>query len=90
MKLELKTFPGKIKGISKDLEISGFGIVEYSFISESGHMIALRAHSYYVPVLPKNLRIISPQGICTSEGYKVTFIDQCHGEHYSYVELNLK
>ena len=43
MNLEENTFPRKLKGIEKGLEISGFGIVEYSVRSESGRMIALRA-----------------------------------------------
>ena len=90
VKLEEKKFPRKIKGIAKGLEISGFGIVEYSVRSESGRMIALLAQAYYVHELPKDLRIISPQGICTSEGYKGTFIDRCHDEKYGYAELNLK
>ena len=64
----IEEFPRKLKGIAKGLEISGFGIVDYSFRSESGRMIALRDHAYYVPGLPKDLRIISPQGIRTSEG----------------------
>ena len=51
VKLKEKNFPRKIKGISKDLEISGFGIVEYSVRSESGSMIVLRAQAYYVPGL---------------------------------------
>ena len=53
-------------------------------------MIALRAQAYYVPGLPKDLGIISPQGICTSEGYKGTFIAHCHDEKDGYAELNLK
>ena len=61
-KLEEKMSPRKLKGISKGLDISRFGIVEYSDRSESGRMIALRAQVYYVPGLPKDLRIISPQG----------------------------
>ena len=80
LKLEEKTFPRNLKGIAKGLEIYGFGIVEYSVRSESGRMIALRAQAYYVPGLPKDLRIISPQGIRTSEGYKGTFIAHCHDE----------
>ena len=68
MNLEYKTSPRKLKGIAKGLEISGFGIVQYSVRSESGRMIALRDQAYYVPGLPKDLRIISPQGIFTSEG----------------------
>ena len=63
MKLEKKTFPKKTIGIAKDLEIYGFGIVEYSVRSESGCMIAFRAQAYYVTGLPKDLRIISPQVI---------------------------
>ena len=68
MKLEYKTFPRKLKGIAKGLDMSGFGIVEYSVRSESGCMIALRDQAYYVPRLPKDLHIIPPQGIHTSEG----------------------
>ena len=90
MKLEDKKFPRKLKGIAKGLEISGFWIVEYSVRSESGRMIALRDQEYYVPGLPKDLRIISPQCICTSEGYKGTFITHCHDDQDGYAELNLK
>ena len=43
VKLEEKKFPRNIKGIAKVLEISGFGIFEYSVRSESGSMIALWA-----------------------------------------------
>ena len=53
-------------------------------------MILLQAQAYYVPGLPKNLHIISPQVILTSEGYKVTFIAHCNDDHDSYAELNLK
>ena len=53
-------------------------------------MIALRDQEYYVPGLPKDLCIISPQGIRTSEGYKGTFIVHCHDEKDGYAELNLK
>ena len=53
-------------------------------------MIALWDQSYYVPGLPKDLRIISPQGIHTSEGYKGTFIVYFHDEQDGYAELNLK
>ena len=42
VKLEDKAFPRNFKGIANGLEISGFGIVEYSVRSESGRMIALR------------------------------------------------
>ena len=90
VKLEEKKLPRKIKGISRGLEIYGFGIVEYSVRSEIGRMIALRAQSHYVPGLPKDLRIISPQGIHTPEGYKGTFISHCHDEQDGYAELNLK
>ena len=58
VKLEDKTFPRKLKGIAKGIEISGFGIVEYSVRSESGRMIALWDQAYYVPGLPNDLRII--------------------------------
>ena len=53
-------------------------------------MIALRYQAYYIPGLPKGLCIISPQGICTSEGYKGTFIAHFLDEQYVYAELNLK
>ena len=90
MNLEEKTFPRNLKGIAKVLDISGFGIVEYSVRSESGRMIALWDQAYYVPGLPKYLRIISPQGIHTSEGYNGTFIAHCNDEQDGYAELNLK
>ena len=53
-------------------------------------MIALRVLAYYVPGLQKYLRIISPQGIHTSEGYKGSLIVHCHDEQDNYAELNLK
>ena len=53
-------------------------------------MIALWAQAYYVPGSPKDLRIISPEGIHTSEGYKGTVIAHFHDEQYGYAELNLK
>ena len=53
-------------------------------------MIALRDQAYYVPGLPNYFRIISPQFICTSEGYKSNFISRCCYEHDGYAELNLK
>ena len=88
--IEENTFPRNLKGIAKGLDISGFGIVRYSVRSESVRMISFRAKEYYVPGLPKYLRIISPQGICTPEGYKGAFISHCHDEHDSYAGLNLK
>ena len=54
MKLEEKTFPRRLKGIAKGLNISGFGIVEYSVRSESGRIIALRDQAYYFTGLPKD------------------------------------
>ena len=90
MKLEEETLTRKLKGTAKGLEIYGFWIVEYYVRSESGRIIALRDQAYYVPGLPKDLRIIYPQSIHTSEGYKVTFISHCHNEHDSYAKLNLK
>ena len=53
-------------------------------------MIALRAEAYYVPGLPKDLRIIPPQGIFTSEVYKGNFIAHCNDDQYGFAELNLK
>ena len=81
MNIEEKTFPRNLKGIPKGLEISGFGIVEYSVRIKIGRMIALRDQAYYFPGLPKDLLIIFPQGIPTSEGYKDTFIAHCHDKH---------
>ena len=66
LNIEDKTSPRNLKGIEKGLEISGFGIVKYSVRSEGGRMITLWDQAYYVPGLPKDLRIIYPQGIRTS------------------------
>ena len=90
MNLEEKIFPRNLKVIEKGLEISIFGMLEYSVRSERGRIIALQDQIYYVPGLPKDFCIISPQGIHTSEGYKGTFIAHFHDEHDSYAELNLK
>ena len=65
MELEENISPRNLKGISEGLEIFGFGMIEYSVRSEIGCMIALRDQAYYIPGLPKDLRIIPPQGICT-------------------------
>ena len=53
-------------------------------------MIALWDQAYYFPGLPKYLRIISPKGICTSEGYKFTFVPHWQDEHDGYAEIDLK
>ena len=53
-------------------------------------MIELRDQAYHVTGLPKNLHIIFPQVVHKSEVYKVTFVANCHNEHDSYAELNLK
>ena len=90
MNIEENTLPRNIKGIAKVLEMYRFGIVEYSVRSESSRMIALRAQTYYVPRLPKYLRIIYPQGIRTSAGYMGNFISHFRDEHDSYAEINLK
>ena len=70
MKLEDKTFPINLKYIEKVLEISTFRIFRYSVKSEGGHMIVLRAQEYCFHWLTKYFRLISPQGIGTSEGCK--------------------
>ena len=53
VKIEEKKLPRKLKGISKGLDISRFGIVEYSLRSENGRMIAIRDQAYYISGLPK-------------------------------------
>ena len=53
-------------------------------------MISLQGQAYYVPGLRKDLRIISSQGIRTSEGYKGTFIAHFLVEQDGDAELNLK
>ena len=65
VELEEKMFLRNLKGIAKGLENSGFGIVKYDVRNESGRMIVLRDQAHYVTGSPKDLRIISPQGICT-------------------------
>ena len=44
--LEDNMSPRNLKGISKGLNISGFGIVKYSVRSESGRMVLLRSQAY--------------------------------------------
>ena len=57
MKLLEKTPERNLKGTAKGLEISGFGIVKYYFRSESGKVIAIWDQEYYVPGLPKDMRV---------------------------------
>ena len=56
--LEEKTHPINIRGITKDLDIYEFGIIEYYVRSESGCILALWDLGYYVPGLPKEFIII--------------------------------
>ena len=51
--LEEKTSPRKLKVIAKDLEMYGFGIIEYFVRSESGFIIVIRAQACYVTGPPK-------------------------------------
>ena len=53
-------------------------------------MIVLQAQAYYITGLPKDLRIIYPQGIHTSEGYKGNLIAHCNDKNDGYAEINLK
>ena len=89
MYLEEKTFRRNIKVVAKGPDIYAFGIVDCRFISESGHIIVLWYQAYYVPGLPKYLRILPLQSTLPSEGYKGTFIAHCYDDHDGYAELNL-
>ena len=42
----------------------------------------LRIQAYFVSGLRNYLQILSPQHICTSEGYKVNLISNLHGGDY--------
>ena len=61
--IEEKTLPRNLNFISKGLGIYRFIIFDYYVSSESGLMIELKYQEYCVPVLPKHLLIIKPQGI---------------------------
>ena len=74
----------------KILDISIFEMVKYSVRSVIGCIIVFWDEAYYVPGLLNYLLMISPHGICTSEGCKGNFIDTFYDEHDSYAELNLK
>ena len=63
MDFEEKILPIIVKVISKELEIYGFGIVEYYARSDSERNIEVRYQAYCVPRLPKDFHIIYPQGI---------------------------
>ena len=55
VKIDEKILPRNLKVIAKVLEVSRFGIVEYSCRNKIGHMIALWYQAYYVSGLPKGL-----------------------------------
>ena len=90
VELKDKILPRNIKGMEKGVEISEFGIVEYSVRSKSRCIIALQDQAYYVPGLPNHFCIIYPRGICTSEGYNGTFIAHFRDEHDIFAELDFK
>ena len=75
------TFPRNIKGGDKGLDIDDFGIVDYSSSSCSGRIVTLWYQAYCIYGIKKYFFIIKPQGICTSEVYKGTFISHLHVEN---------
>ena len=64
---EIKS-PIKLKVVAKVIDIDVFEMLEYYVRSENGHINTLRYQAYNIPGLQKDLRIIYPQGILTSEG----------------------
>ena len=63
-----------IQGIGTGLKIQGKGLVEYMLNDTSGNAVKLKLTAYWVPTLPKGVRLISPQVITTAEGDGGLFI----------------
>jgi hypothetical protein len=61
-----------IKGIAQGLEIEGEGMVEYTLTCDDGSTVTIRAKAYFVPDLGAR-RLISPQGIRSSDGNPCVF-----------------
>ena len=65
-----------MKGIASGLQIEGKGIVEYHLLGDNEELIRLELEAYYVPALPKDLRLLSPQHLKTVEGHRASVV--CH------------
>ena len=65
-----------MKGIASGLQIEGTGIVEYHLLGDNEELIRLELEAYYVPALPKDLRLLSPQHLKTVEGHRASVV--CH------------
>lgn len=69
-----------IKGIAKRLDIEGKGIVEYTLTCDDhGTNVTIRASAYFVPAL-KSKRLISPQGLRTTDGNPCIFRNPTNDE----------
>ena len=68
-----------IKGIAQGLAIEGEGVVEYTLTCDDGSLVTIRAKSYFVPDLGSR-RLISPQGIRSSEGNPCILINPTNDE----------
>ena len=80
-----------MKGIAAGLDIKGSGTVEYHVTDDRGRIIKLEMEAYYVPSLPADLRLISPQGLRTVEGHRASVT--CHSSDDSspgYAELFIR
>lgn len=80
----------ELDGIASGLKIQGTGIVHYDVVMDDGTRVTLRLKALYVPDLATT-RLISPQGIRTSDGNPVTFMTHTNeDENDSYAELWIK
>ena len=66
-----------LDGIAAGLHIEGFGTVEYVITADDNSQITLSIQAYYVPGLA-DTRLVSPQGLVTSDGLRGSFEAHCN------------
>ena len=64
----------KLDGIAEGLQIEDQGTVEYIVEADDGTEYTLTLDAYYIPVLDKQARLLSPQATDTKEGHNCSFV----------------
>ena len=91
VELSLARSSKKLDGIAEGLPIEGAGILNYVVTDDSGNQHTLNLNGYYVPNLAKDMRLVPPQGIKTTDDCMGTYVGHCNdGEPDSYAKLDFK
>ena len=82
---------GSFDGFASGLDIKGVGIVECVVLDDKGAETTLRLKACCVPGLKSVTRLVSPQGMKTSDGLKGSFTAHSNEDDPdSFAELHLR